>query len=219
MALGEEYHTCVDRNQKMDYVVRHAGPQDVRVIAGVGPWIVMLGQKLQQYYQKPISEIRPNLELILSGGVSMDIYEPQYRNAFGPDVRIYNIYNASEGFYGFQSTNDDHSIMLATHHAIFYEFIPMSEYRGRNSEKTVTLENVVVGEDYALVVTTAAGLRRYNTGDTLRCVSIAPHKFVITGRTKYYLNIFDEKTSIDIVTAALAYACKKHACIIKEYSV
>lgn len=219
MALGQEYHACADRNQKMDYVVRHAGPQDVRVIAGVGPWIVMLGQKLQQYYQKPISEIRPNLELILSGGVSMDIYEPQYRNAFGPDVRIYNMYNASEGFYGFQSTNDDHSIMLATHHAIFYEFIPMPEYRGKNSEKTVTLGNVMVGEDYALVVTTAAGLRRYNTGDTLRCVSTAPHKFVITGRTKYYLNIFDEKTSIDIVTAALAYACKKHACIIKEYSV
>jgi len=96
MALGDEYHASTDRNQKMDYVVKHAGSQDVRSIAGVGPWIIMLGQKLQKHYQQPIGAIRPHVELILSGGVSIDIYKPQYRQLFGPNVNIYNIYNASE---------------------------------------------------------------------------------------------------------------------------
>jgi len=95
----------------------------------------------------------------------------------------------------------------------------MEDYKGRSSEHVVTLEELEVGKDYALVITNAAGLRRYLTGDTLRCVSCSPYKFVITGRTKYYLNIFDEKTSIDVVTAGLTYACEQQNCMIKEYSV
>ena len=127
-------------------------------------------------------------------------------------------YNASEGFFGVQSSAEDNSLLLMLDYKTYYEFIPMSEWDKENPA-TLTLDEVKVGENYALVITTPSGLWRYRIGDTIKFTSTSPYKFKITGRTKLFINAFGEELMIDNANKAMAQACKMLDCEMYEYAV
>lgn len=162
--------------------------------------------------------MRPYFELILSWWVNINLYLEQYYAAFGRQINVYNMYNSSEWFYGFQIANDDHLLLLATNHAIFYEFIPMHSYDGCAS-KTITLDQVETNVDYALVITNNAGLWRYILGDIVRFSSLHPYMIEVTWRTKLYMNVFGEQMREIHISNALKQICQTTKSIVKEYTV
>ncbi len=207
-----------DWDEKLRYIVTTTQYDDVVCIAGVWPWIVMLWEYTKKILGKTPREVWPNLELILSWAVNISIYKDQYQGIFGDNIRIYNMYNASEGFYAYQDKNEDHALFLAANHGIWYEFIPMDAYHGVYSQ-TVSLADIQAGIDYAVVITTQSGLWRYINGDVIRFEDIENLRFHVVWRTKFFINTFDEKTSVDHTHKAIAHACKLHNVIIKEYTV
>lgn len=128
------------------------------------------------------------------------------------------MYNASEGFYAYQDKNDGHALYLAANHGIWYEFIPMDAYHGVYSQ-TVSLADIKPNTDYAVVITTQSGLWRYINGDVIRFEDIETLHFHVVGRTKFFINTFDEKTSVDHTHKAISYACKITGASIAEYTV
>jgi hypothetical protein len=187
-AVDDEIIAEEDREKKMHLFIERFQHERISSLSGVGPWLVLLAQHVYELTEKPISQLRPELELLMSGGVPIDFYLHQYQQQFGEQIHVYNMYNASEGFYAFQDDPTSHEMLLCPHHGIFYEFIPMQDWAGTDSP-TVTLDQVETGITYALVITTAAGLWRYITGDTIMFSQLRPWKIQVTGRTKYYLNV------------------------------
>jgi len=168
---------------------------------------------------KNILEVWPNLELYMHGGVGFD----PYRQPFGKlipskSMNYMETYNASEGFFGIQDTLEPTGdMLLMMDYGIYYEFMPMAEY-GKLEPKTKTLEEVEIGKQYAIIITTNAGLWRYLLGDTIMFTSVEPYRFRITGRTKLYINAFGEELMIDNAEVAVAEACKRTNAIVKEYT-
>lgn len=216
---GDDNHTTIKNwEEKLYHIVTTAQHDDIVCIGGVWPWIVMLGEYTKKILGKTPREVRPNLELILSWAVNISIYKDQYSAVFGDDINIYNIYNASEWFYAYQDKNGDHALYLAADHGIWYEFISMDAYHGTYSQ-TVSLADIKAGIDYAVVITTQSWLWRYINGDVIRFEDIENLHFHIVGRTKFFINSFDEKTSVDHTHKAISHACKINNTIISEYTV
>jgi hypothetical protein len=181
--------------------------------------LVLLNRVLERSGKENILEVWPNLEVYFHGGVNFNPYREQYKKMIPKsDFKYYEIYNASEGFFAIQDRNHSKELLLMLDYGIFYEFIPMTAYNGENS-KTITLAKVKTGVNYALIITTNAGLWRYLIGDTIRFTSLEPHRIKITGRTKHYINVFGEELCIENVEDALKLACEKTAAIILDYTV
>lgn len=155
--------------------------------------------------------------MFFHGGISFTPYRDQYRQLIGKDIRYYEIYNASEGFFGIQDRFGSDEMLLMLDYGIFYEFIPMDEF-GSPDAKAVPLDKVELGKNYAVVITTNGGLWRYLIGDTIRFTCLKPFRFKISGRTKHYINAFGEELMIDNVETALARACKKTHAKITDYT-
>ena len=134
------------------------------------------------------------------------------------DFQYFETYNASEGFFAIQDKNGSKELLLMLDYGIFYEFIPMTDYKGENS-KAIPLSEVKKDIHYALVITTNSGLWRYLIGDTVRFTSLEPYKIQITGRTKHYINVFGEELNIENVEDALKLTCEKTGALINEYTV
>lgn len=216
---GDDNHVTIkNREEKLYHIVTTAQYDDLVCIGGVWPWIVMLGEYTKKILGKTPREAWPNLELILSWAVNISIYKDQYAAIFGEDIRVYNVYNASEWFYAYQDRNDDHALALAAHHGIWYEFIPMDAYHGVYSQ-TVSLADIQANIDYAVVITNQSWLWRYINGDVIRFVDIENLRFHVVGRTKFFINTFDEKTSVDHTHKAIIHACKATNAVITEYTV
>jgi hypothetical protein len=128
-------------------------------------------------------------------------------------------YNASEGYFGLQDQKDNKDLLLLTNSEVFYEFIPMDSFYGLESKKVLPLEEVQINTDYALVISTSAGLWRYIIGDTVRFTQTEPYRFVVSGRTAHYINAFGEKLIIEHADKALSATCKAHQVQIREYTV
>ncbi|MBR2980501.1 MAG: GH3 auxin-responsive promoter family protein [Odoribacter sp.] len=209
-----------DWEQKIDMIASTTIFQDVRCLAGVPSWFLTLIQKMiADNGVKTITDIWPNLELFIHGGVSMEPYREIYKKLIPSERMNYlETYNASEGFFGIQSSADDDSLLLMLDYKTYYEFIPMNDW-DNPTPKTLTLDEVVVGENYALVITTPSGLWRYRIGDTIRFTSTKPYKFKITGRTKLFINAFGEELMIDNTNKAIAAACKKCDSEMYDYTV
>jgi hypothetical protein len=153
--------------------------------------------------KKNLLEIWPNLEVYFHGGVSFDPYIDQYNKLLPKeDIRYYEIYNASEGFFAIQDRNANKELLLMLDYGIFYEFIAMNTY-GSPSEKIIPLSEVEEGKNYAIIITTNAGLWRYKIGDTVRFTSTSPYRIKVTGRTKHHINVFGEELIIENAEAAL----------------
>ena len=193
---------------------------NVTNISGVPSWMMgVLKNILAETGKKDITEVWPNLECFFHGGIAFTPYREQYEQLI-PSAKMHYLetYNASEGFFGVQSSFDDHAMQLVIDNRIFYEFIPMDEYdEGNPAMHAVPLEAVELGRNYAMVITTP-GLLRYIIGDTVRFTQRDPYKFYITGRTKAFINAFGEELMVSNADQALAMACQHTGARVADYT-
>ncbi|MEM7162130.1 MAG: GH3 auxin-responsive promoter family protein [Bacteroidota bacterium] len=208
-----------DWEQKIDQLAESTMNKNVSVLSGVPSWmLIMIKRILEIKGVDSIAEVWPNLELFMHGGVNFEPYRKQY-NALIPKkgMNYYQTYNASEGFFSIQDDNATDDMLLMLDYGIFYEFIPLDQIHDENP-KTVLLDEVEVGKNYALVISTNAGLWRYLIGDTVCFTSKSPYKIRVTGRTKHFINAFGEELIIDNAEKGLKIACEKTNAIITEYT-
>ncbi|WP_194851735.1 GH3 auxin-responsive promoter family protein [Nonlabens antarcticus] len=217
---GNDVALMADWEKKMPAIVRETIDEKVTSLAGVPSWMmVLLNNVLETTGKSNILEVWPDMEVFFHGGVSFDPYQEPFKRLLPKsDIKYYETYNASEGFFAIQDTNDSKDLLLMLDYGIFYEFIPMSTYGGTD-QKIIPLEQVEIGENYAIIITTNAGLWRYKIGDTVRFTNTSPYRIKVTGRTKHHINVFGEELIIENAEAALKATIQKVPCIIKDYTV
>lgn len=192
--------------------------ENVTSIAGVPTWTMVLIKRILEITGKStLKEVWPNLELYGHGGVSFTPYREQFKKLIGPGVTYLDIYNASEGFFAAQNDPNEEGMILFLNHGIFYEFMPVEEY-GKENPLTIGLNDVEIGKNYALVISTNGGLWRYLVGDTVQFVSVFPFKIKVSGRLKQYINAFGEEVIADNADKAIAMACEKTGLVVNDYT-
>ncbi len=205
--------------RKLNAIIDESIKENVTSLAGVPSWmLVLLNNVLEKTGKNHLFEVWENLEVYFHGGVSFAPYRDQYKKLL-PRKRFnyYETYNASEGFFGIQDQNNSEDLLLMLDYGIFYEFIPMGLY-DRDEPKAIPIWEVKKGVNYAIVITTNAGLWRYKIGDTVRFTSTNPFRIRITGRTKHHINAFGEELIIENAEEALEQVCKKTGSQIKDYT-
>lgn len=205
--------------EKMAAIVNETVEENVTSLAGVPSWMLVLLQHVLKTTGKTnLLDIWPNLEVYFHGGVSFHPYIEQYRSIIpDPSFKYYEIYNASEGFFAIQDQNYTGDLLLMLDYGIFYEFIPMDGY-GTDDQKVIPLSDVKLNTNYAMIITTNAGLWRYKIGDTIRFTSLKPHRIKVSGRTKHYINAFGEELIIENAEDALKKVCKRTGAEIVDYT-
>ncbi len=212
VALLDEWET------KIEKLAQVTANENVTSIAGVPTWTLLLLKRILEIKGKAtIKEVWPNLELYINGGVSFVPYKDQFDRIIGEKINYLEIYNASEGFIAAQIKPDDDGMLLFTEHGIFYEFMPVEEY-GKKEPVTVGLKDVLIGKNYALVISTTGGLWRYLIGDTVQFTSLNPYKIKISGRLKHYINAFGEEIIVDNSDKAIALASEKTNAVVNDYT-
>ncbi|WP_442844477.1 GH3 auxin-responsive promoter family protein [Leeuwenhoekiella sp. H156] len=204
---GNEVSLMSDWEIKMKAIVQETIQEKVTSLAGVPSWmLVLLNNILETTGKQQLFEIWPNLEVYFHGGVSFEPYREQYQKILPRHhFKYYEIYNASEGFFAIQDRNGSSDLLLMLDYGIFYEFIPMDAY-GQPEQKIISLSEVEVGKNYAIVITTNSGLWRYKVGDTIRFTSVNPYRIRVSGRTKHHINAFGEELIIENAEQALKKA-------------
>ncbi len=204
--------------EKLEKLSAYSAKEDIRALLGVPSWMLVLLKKVIADSGRSISDLWPNLEVFFHGGVSFTPYKTQYEKIIGiPNMRYWETYNASEGFFGIQYSKESKDMLLLLDNEIFYEFIPAEEWNSENP-KAITLHEVEVGKQYAIVISTSGGLWRYKIGDTIEFTSTNPHLFRITGRTKQFINAFGEELIVDNTDKALQMACEATNSRVLEYT-
>lgn len=204
---------------KIIEIIKATKKENVVALAGVPSWMLVLLRKIMaDSGLTNISELWPNLELFMHGGVAFGPYREQYQNICGPHMNYLEIYNASEGFFGIGDDRSKTDLLLMLDYGIFYEFIPLEELT-QDSPHAYHIGEVELNKNYALVISTSGGLWRYVIGDTVKFTSLAPYRFIISGRTKHFINVFGEELMIDNADKAIALACAQTNSLVKEYSV
>lgn len=208
-----------DFEVKRDRIARETLYKNVTNISGVPSWMLsVLVRVLELSGKQHLEEVWPNLEVFFHGGIAFTPYRKQYEQLITKsDMHYMETYNASEGFFGIQNDPSDPAMLLMLDYGVFYEFIPIEEL---DTEKPtiVPLSGVKIGQNYAMVISNLCGLWRYEIGDTVQFTSVNPYKFVITGRTKYFINAFGEELIMDNAEKGLAYACSQTGAQVLEYS-
>ena len=180
-----------DWETKVDAIVKETEHENMTLISGIPPWLIMYFEKLIERNGKKIKTLFPNLQLIVTGGVNYDPYKEKMEELLGGKVDILQTFPASEGFFAFQDTLEKEGLLLLTNHGIFYEFIPLNEY-GKKDAPRLTLKDVELHQDYALILTTNSGLWAYSIGDVVRFISKDPYRILVSGRTKHFTSAFGE---------------------------
>ena len=216
---SNEVSLMPDWETKMQAIVDETINENVTSLLGVPSWVlVLLNQVIESTGRNNLFEIWPNLEVYFHGGVSFDPYLEQYKKLLPKNNFLYyETYNASEGFFAIQDRNNSKELLLMLDYGIFYEFIPMDTYDSPK-EIVIPLSDVKLGKNYAIVITTNAGLWRYKIGDTIRFTSINPYRIKVTGRTKHHINVFGEELIIENAEAALRKAAKLTHSEIVDYT-
>lgn len=198
-----------DWEEKITAMARHAMKEDVRSIQGVPTWTIFLIKKILELSQKDnILEVWPELELFVHGAVNFDPYRQLFRQLIPrPDMHYLEVYNASEGFFGIQDRRDSGDMLLTLDNGVYYEFIPAEEWE-RDHPKAIGLDQVELDKNYAMLISTNAGLWRYNIGDTIKFTHLNPFRIRITGRTKHFLNAFGEEVVVENAETALTAAAE-----------
>ncbi len=213
IALMDEWES------KIEQIARSTAHVNVTNLSGVPSWMLVVIKRVLELENKhSLEEVWSNLEVFFHGGVSFTPYREQYNQLIRTSKMHYvETYNASEGFFGVQNDLSDPAMLLMIDYDIFYEFIPLEEI-GQETPKTYCLEEVELNKNYAMVISTSCGLWRYMIGDTIKFTSTYPYKFIITGRTKHFINAFGEELIIDNAEKGLAKACKETGAMVNEYS-
>ena len=213
IALMDEWES------KIEAIANNTISTNVTSLSGVPSWmLVLIKRVLEKTGKTSLEEVWPNLEVFFHGGVAFTPYREQYKQVIQSSRMHYvETYNASEGYFGTQSDLSDPAMLLMIDYGVFYEFIPMEEVDKENP-KAYCLEEIEVGKNYAIVISTSCGLWRYMIGDTVKFTSKYPYKFVITGRTKHFINAFGEELIVDNAEKGLAKACAATGALVADYS-
>ena len=201
---------------KRDRIAREALTKNVTNLSGVPSWMLsVLSRVMELSGKQHLEEVWPNLEVFFHGGVAFTPYRQQYEELItSPKMHYMETYNASEGFFGLQNDPTDKSMLLMLDYDVFYEFKELSG----ESNKIVPLWGVETGKNYAMIISTACGLWRYEIGDTIQFTSTNPYKFIISGRTKHFINAFGEELIVDNAEKGLAFACQQTGAEVSEYT-
>jgi len=204
---------------KIKAVVNSTWNKDVNSLSGVPSWmLVLIRAVLEKTGSQYLTEVWPNMEVFFHGGISFEPYRDLYKTLIpSEDMHYMETYNASEGFFGIQSDLNDPSLLLMQDYGVFYEFIKLDDV-GTENPKVIPLQEVQKDINYAMVISTLGGLWRYQIGDTVRFTSLSPHKFIISGRTKHYINAFGEELMVDNADKAISITNQQTGAKVKEYT-
>lgn len=203
---------------KIEKLANSTIKENVTSISGVPTWTLVLFRRILEITgKKCMAEVWPSLELYMHGGVSFVPYKEQFHKLIGKDIHYLEMYNASEGFFAASDKPGEEGMLLFLDHGIFMEFMPVNEY-GKRNPKTIGLEDVEPGKNYALVISTNGGLWRYLLGDTIQFTSLRPYKIKVSGRLKHYINAFGEEVIVDNTDKAISIACEKTGAIVADYT-
>lgn len=205
--------------EKIEHIAQLTIKENVTSLAGVPTWNIVMAKRILEITGKDnLLEVWPNLEFYGHGGVSFKPYREQFKRLIPSDNMYYlENYNASEGYFGLQDQSDSEDLLLMLDYGIYYEFLPIENLNDEHP-KTLSLSEVEIGKNYALVISTNAGLWRYKIGDTIRFTSLSPYRFQISGRTKQFINTFGEEVIVDNAEQALKAACEVTDAIIRDYT-
>jgi len=205
--------------EKIEQIAQITIKENVTSLAGVPTWNIVMAKRVLEITGKSnLLEVWPNLEFYGHGGVSFKPYRDMFQQLIPSDNMYYlENYNASEGYFGLQDQSNSEELLLMLDYGIYYEFLPM-EHIHEEHPKTLRLDEVEIGKNYALIISTNAGLWRYKIGDTIKFTSLSPYRFQISGRTKHYINTFGEELIVDNAEHALQIACRTTDAIIRDYT-
>jgi len=205
--------------EKIEKMAHSTIEEDVYIIAGVPSWTMVLAKRVLEITGKnTLKEVWPNLELYMHGGVSFEPYKEEFKRLIGfDDMHYVETYNASEGFFGIQDEENNPGMLLMLDYGIFFEFIPMEAYDGINSTQIISLEEVEIGKQYALVISTNGGLWRYIIGDTIVFTELLPYRFRISGRTKSFINTFGEEVIVENAERAVTMASRVTRAQVRDF--
>ncbi|KIA84940.1 hypothetical protein OA84_00275 [Kaistella solincola] len=211
-----ETNLIEDWETKVDAIVKETEKENMTLISGIPPWLIMYFEKLIERNGKKITELFPNLQLIITGGVNYEPYREKMTELLGKNVDTLQTFPASEGFFAFQDDFEKEGLLLLTNHGIFYEFIPLEEF-GKQNARRLTLKDVELHKDYALILTTNSGLWAYSIGDVVRFISKNPYRILVSGRTKHFTSAFGEHVIAFEVEEALKATVEKMPAQITEF--
>ncbi|KAF2335907.1 GH3 auxin-responsive promoter family protein [Flavobacterium ginsenosidimutans] len=211
---------CIDDwETKVDAIVEETIKEDMSVISGIPSWVQMYFERLEKKSGgKKIGEIFKNFNLFIYGGVNYEPYRAKFENMIGRKVDSIELFPASEGFFAYQDSQKEKGMLLLLNSGIFYEFIKADEFFSENP-KALTIGEVEVGVNYVLIISTNAGLWRYNIGDTIQFTSLAPHRVIVSGRIKHYISAFGEHVIANEVENAMKEAVNSTNIVINEFTV
>lgn len=211
-----ETNIMEDWEAKVDKIIEETEHENMTLISGIPPWLIMYFEKLTEKHGKKIKQLFPNLQLIVTGGVNYEPYRDKMEELLGGKVDIIQTFPASEGFFAFQDDYSKEGLLLLTNHGIFYEFIPLEEY-GKPEARRLTLKEIELNKDYALILTTNSGLWAYSIGDVVRFISKDPYRILVSGRTKHFTSAFGEHVIAFEVEEAMKATLEKYPAQITEF--
>lgn len=211
-----ETNIMEDWEAKVDKIVEETERENMTLISGIPPWLIMYFEKLTERHGKKIKQLFPNLQLIVTGGVNYEPYRDKMEDLLGGKVDIIQTFPASEGFFAFQDDYTKEGLLLLTNHGIFYEFIPLEEY-GKPNARRLTLKDIELNKDYALILTTNSGLWAYSIGDVVRFIDKNPYRVLVSGRTKHFTSAFGEHVIAFEIEEAMKATLEKYPAQITEF--
>lgn len=210
---------CIeDWETKVNAIVNETLPENMTVISGIPSWVQMYFEKIQEKTGKKVGDVFKNFSLFIFGGVNFEPYRAKFENLIGRKVNSIELYPASEGFFAYQNTQSDNSMLLLLNSGIFYEFVKADEFFNENP-KRITLKDVELGVNYVMIISTNAGLWAYNIGDTIEFTSLKPYKIIVTGRIKHFISAFGEHVIGKEVEQAINEASQQIPCSLTEFTV
>lgn len=210
---------CIeDWETKLGKIVDETIDEDMTLISGIPPWMQMYFDELQKRSGKKIGELFPNFQVMVQGGVNFEPYKDKLMRSIGRPVDTIELFPASEGFFAFQDSQKEAGMLLNTNSGIFFEFITLADYH-QDKSKRISLKDVKAGEQYALIISSNAGLWAYDLGDTVKFLTTDPYRLVVTGRTKHFISAFGEHVIVEEVEAAMLQALQKIKAQVKEFTV
>ena len=210
---------CIEEwEEKLEKVVEETLGKDMTLIGGIPPWMQMYFDSLVAKTGKPVKDLFPNLQLLVQGGVNFEPYKTKLFETIGKEIDTIELFPASEGFFAFQDRRNEPGLLLNTNSGIFYEFIPLAEVHNENPTR-LSLGEVQLGQQYALIITSNAGLWGYSIGDTVKFISIDPYRIIVSGRVKHFISAFGEHVIGEEVEQALLKAATEMNVSVIEFTV
>ena len=204
---SKETNSIEDWEEKINKIVDETIGQDLRILGGIPPWVQMYFDVLTKRTGKKVKDVFPNLELLCHGGVNFEPYKKNLFDSIGKKINTLETFPSSEGFFAYQNSTNDDSLILQINSGIFYEFIELKNLSSKNPNR-IMVGDVKLNKNYALVLSSDAGLWSYLIGDTIKFTSLNPLKIKVTGRTKQFISSFGEHVIVEEVEEALKKACE-----------